>query len=342
MLYIFIDTNIVMHYKPVTEIDWLALTKSTECTIVLAPVVQDELEVKKRGHSKTAQRVQAFIKMIAARYKKDNKILENVSFEIPWKKPNKAFVESQDLVFEENDQKLLASMIDFKTSIDSTDDIMYCTSDVFASFRAEQRNIQTLSLPERYKVTTDLSDEEKEIQKLRRENEQLKNQIPEIFLVSVDGQSFLSIERKAGPNYTCEDHTISRMQQLRDRHPLLEFPQQGGYVGNMSYRKPLSPSEIVAYNRELETFYKEHLEIFRQEYELIRDERLYYTLNLVLSVGGSAPAKSVEVVLNFPSGLWWKWPRRSKQKKLSIHLHHINPNGPGIIRKLFTVLNLVS
>jgi len=43
MTYLFIDANVMLHYRRIEEIDWGTLSNSKEVTIVLCPVVVREL-----------------------------------------------------------------------------------------------------------------------------------------------------------------------------------------------------------------------------------------------------------------------------------------------------------
>src|ERR1039457_3665359 len=63
MMFLFIDTNVLLHYRRLEEIDWLGLSRSKEVVIVLCPVVIRELEQKKVFHpqKKIRQRAQEII-----------------------------------------------------------------------------------------------------------------------------------------------------------------------------------------------------------------------------------------------------------------------------------------
>jgi hypothetical protein len=50
MTFLFVDTNVLLHYRRLEEIDWLTLTASREVTIFLCPAVIRELDRQKVVH----------------------------------------------------------------------------------------------------------------------------------------------------------------------------------------------------------------------------------------------------------------------------------------------------
>src|ERR1039457_5839405 len=69
MTYLFVDTNVLLHYRRIEEIDWLKLSKSPEVVIVLCPAVIRELDHHKVSHpqNKFRQRAQAIITSLYSR-----------------------------------------------------------------------------------------------------------------------------------------------------------------------------------------------------------------------------------------------------------------------------------
>jgi predicted ribonuclease YlaK len=52
MKYIFLDTNIFLHFQDFEKIDWLSESFSKACKLIIPPVVIDELDEKKIGTNK--------------------------------------------------------------------------------------------------------------------------------------------------------------------------------------------------------------------------------------------------------------------------------------------------
>ena len=47
MKHIFLDSNILIHFQSIEQINWLKITNCKQCNILIAPIVIDELESKK-------------------------------------------------------------------------------------------------------------------------------------------------------------------------------------------------------------------------------------------------------------------------------------------------------
>src|SRR5580698_9395804 len=63
---IFPDTNVFLHYRRLTEIDWCALLKVKTVTIMIAPMVTGELEEQKtlNPSRKLRDRADASVRML--------------------------------------------------------------------------------------------------------------------------------------------------------------------------------------------------------------------------------------------------------------------------------------
>jgi len=62
MKYIFLDTNIFLHFQDFEKIDWLSESSSKACKLIIAPVVIDELDEKKIGTNKIGSRARKVLK----------------------------------------------------------------------------------------------------------------------------------------------------------------------------------------------------------------------------------------------------------------------------------------
>jgi hypothetical protein len=67
MLYLFLDTNALLHFKRPDQIDWPSLAKSSPVTLIFPPVVIRELEEQKvQNHTKRIrERAQAILGWLA-------------------------------------------------------------------------------------------------------------------------------------------------------------------------------------------------------------------------------------------------------------------------------------
>ena len=194
MTYIFIDTNIFLHFQDFQKIDWLTEIAVEKCTIVVAPIVLDELDEKKIGTSRIGNKARQVLNQIE-RLIDNPQIADNIAFEVILDKPLQNIYEENGLNFLEQDHRLIASIIDFKQKR-SVKNIVLCTNDIGPRLRAKQFSIGTLKLSDKYLLPTQESEEEKKLRKLEQENQKLKNRIPELSLRFEDLNEFQKFDTK--------------------------------------------------------------------------------------------------------------------------------------------------
>ena len=132
MKYIFLDTNIFLHFQDFEKIDWLYESSSKACKLVIPPVVIDELDEKKIGTNKIGNRARNILNRFEQLAEmEDSKIKENIDFEILLLKPSREIYETNDLNFDEKDHRLIASMIQFSEVCDLDKILLWCISRSF-------------------------------------------------------------------------------------------------------------------------------------------------------------------------------------------------------------------
>jgi hypothetical protein len=98
MLYIFPDTNLLMHFQRIDELDWKALTGTGDIVVVLAPAVVKELGKHKDQHpiKKLRQRARKLNSWLRQMRSNEDKRLKNgVILEVATAEPLE-FLESRD------------------------------------------------------------------------------------------------------------------------------------------------------------------------------------------------------------------------------------------------------
>ena len=119
MKYIFLDTNIFIHYKNFEEIDWLNEASCSDCTLVIAPIVLNELDKKKIGTNKISNKVRKILTRFEEIIEFEiTAIKDKVSINILSISPPKSIYENNDLNFDEQDDRLIASIIHFISTQD--------------------------------------------------------------------------------------------------------------------------------------------------------------------------------------------------------------------------------
>lgn len=171
MTYIFIDTNIFIHFRDFEEIDWPSVSgKRGPITLLIAPIVIDELDRHKYySNKKIANRVKKLLPRIEA-------ILENKSscryvlHYIPSRPLDETFSDNK-LDRKEQDDSLLATIIEFQHLVTTNNNhtIVYVTNDVGPRLKAKTLAIETIKLPDDHQLPIELDETEKENKALQKE-----------------------------------------------------------------------------------------------------------------------------------------------------------------------------
>lgn len=310
---IFLDTNIFLHFKSFDEIQWLEEINVTECEIVLSPFVIDELDRKKVGNSKVSNRARTTLQKIEKLLEMNVLVIQNViRLNILNYKPAKALYEEYNLSFEEPDQRILASIIDYRLK-NPTNTAILCSDDVGPRIRAKEFNIDVLKLSDKYRLPLEESEVEKKIKRLEQENLLLKTSIPKLKIGFEGGNEYKKIQIKESSLVT-KDHFIrTAMQHIRDELPHMEINIKKDSNENTLFSislqlSTLSQEQVDQYNLDLERYFDRYQQYLELLYEFMRQKELSYPIELFILNEGSVPGEEIDVHLHFPDGFDLMYP----------------------------------
>jgi predicted ribonuclease YlaK len=177
MTYLFVDTNVLLHYRRLEEIDWLNLSKSKEAVIILCPIVIRELDQHKISHpqGKIRKRAQEIIASLHPKLsgEESDVIRYGVRLEFVSEEPSIDF-NTHRLRSEIADDWLIASVIELKQK-KTNDEIKIVSADLGLSIKAKAQNIKVLRPLETDKLADELDEGEKRIRDLQKELTEIKN-----------------------------------------------------------------------------------------------------------------------------------------------------------------------
>ena len=175
----------------------------------------DELDEKKIGTSKIGNRARNVLNRFEELAEMDDaKIKENIDFEILLLKPSREIYETNNLNFDEKDHRLIASIIQFSKAF-NLDEILLCSNDIGPRLRAKMHGIKSLKLDSKYLIPKQISEEEKKIKKLERENQILKTRIPKLDVLFLNENKFLKIKIPENDYSNFEDFKNQRLKQIK-------------------------------------------------------------------------------------------------------------------------------
>lgn len=304
MKYIFLDTNIFFHFQYFETIDWLSEVSTSECKLMISPIVVDELDEKKIGTNKLSNKARKVLNRLEELIDVDNaQIQEKVFIEVILNKPQKKIYEEYELNFNEQDHRLIASILEFRDEKDDKD-ILLCTNDIGPRLRAKQYGITPLKLNEKYLLPFQESDEEKTIKKLERENRALKNKIPFLSLRFSDSKEFVQFNVQNGTNVDFEEFKSKVMEDVKSKNPYMEhldpFKNPAALISQNMFG--LTAEQINSFNEKLDIFFNAYKKALVEFYENEKRKNLIFEFNLVLVNSGNTPAEDIDIHLHFPDG----------------------------------------
>jgi hypothetical protein len=317
--YVFLDTNIFLHAKPIHEVDWVGLVGEAELTLVTAGIVVDELDVQKDSarSGRIKDRARMALKMIESWDETGSRIRPGVAA-VYLPAPARKAVTSYDLDPERGDDVLLASICAFRRDHAAARFVLV-TGDTGPRIKARRLEIECLELPERYRVA-DADPLEIENRKLQAEIAALKSRAP-VLSVRLHGglDDGYRIEVVRRPNLTVSrEEYVNRAGLAAIAHaPERNAPPRSetGAVAR-SPRKHFDLADL-AFATSADTIPADEYERYAQEREeYIRKARLHaedewqrldadnrsIALEFSLNNSGTAVAEDIDVSVHIPDG----------------------------------------
>ena len=299
--FLFLDTNILLHCKPPMEIAWKDNVKGSY-KLVIAPIVIDEIDKHRRSQKKK----------IAARAKSFSKLFEQVmdngdhDFILIANRPKVETFSKHTLDKTEQDDCLLAALLEFSVINPESNSILV-SEDIGPRLKAKTLGITSLKLPEKEHLAEEPDEAEIKLQKLTRENNELKNLIPKVDLYFDGRIKHISFDDFQGTE-TYDQFSAKRMEEMTKKYPYHKIPFKMPTPRDLIYHSALTESMLYndsnRYNRELDEFF----EIYQLDYlpELYKWKILkLLSIEITLEIynEGNIPAEDIDLSLHFPDGI---------------------------------------
>ena len=218
MKYLFLDTNIYLHFKDVEGIDWKSLvTGGEDFTIVVPPIVREEINEKK---DHTRGKIQHRAKKIFSKFA--NIFLEEKKMKYKYsdcEDPTNDLFEKYKFDKDSNDDKLLLSAILFDSTKNS---IILVSADINILIKAKTNGVTYFRMPndKEYLLEQERTEEEKEIEKLKEELEVYKNRKSNPQIIFEDGSSILKLKKPTPKDLEVEIENYLEKEKLKYPHSI--------------------------------------------------------------------------------------------------------------------------
>lgn len=223
MKYIFLDTNVFMHFNLFDQIDWGKITDTKDYKILISDITLRELDEKKYDKDdKKADRAKKIVSKIEKIIDEYNNIIQNKAKSelIILKAISKVFLEENSLNPDDQDNYLIASMIDYKNK-NPDHDIVLITYDSGPKLKAKSFGLNCIKMPEEFLLPKEPSQNDKKLKELQAENLRLKNKIPKLSVVFEDNKQSTALiitEQKFS-----EENKIIRMFDIEKEYKNLIY-----------------------------------------------------------------------------------------------------------------------
>jgi PIN domain len=301
--HVFLDANIVLHFKRADQIDWCGLAGASELTLVIAPIFLRELE-KQKVHNpsrKLRDRAADAVKWFAGLIDVDDPILRSgVRLQFL---PHVALLDFAALRLSESlsDDHLIASALEFRDADGGT--VLVATADVGVRVKLRAHNLRALIIPDDCRLPAELDAAEKELRDLRKEVARLRSRQPKLILHFEGGEQRLILPRRSRSSNELED----KLARVKSDHPHIPHANEKPMISLSAFDVAstlgsfgMKPAAIDHYNEQLDQFYREY-RTYLERVQALRDRAmLTYELTFALENNGAAPATDIDAILTFP------------------------------------------
>lgn len=307
MKYLLLDTNIYLHYIDFEQIDWGTIIGDKEYEIVVPYTVIKEIDKYKDGpKSKIKVRAKAVASKFGCYFLNDdyNKQINLVQIN----DPSDEILIRYHLNRSVCDDLIIGSILEFEHK----DDVIVISHDNTLLIKAKNLGLKFLpKMPDKYLISEEKSEEEKEHERCRKELEQLKNRQPKPQILFANCETVLRIK---APSVSNVDRKLEEiMIKIKSKNPKANI--------HTTIHEDISPSDIFndmlnslnrfqysiysdaqlrKHNIELDKFYAycERFYRFKLESELLEGQ--LKELSFIISNSGSAETGEMNIFLAFP------------------------------------------
>jgi hypothetical protein len=294
-LHVFLDTMIFLQFRSLLEVDWCEVLHSDSVRLLLAPVVLREIDNHKNfgSSSRLRRRARAASSQLYGLLSKSPEATVRPGVVLcRWTKLPTIDYAAHDLDPSCNDHMLLASALSYSREHTGVGTVVL-SEDAGVRLRALDLGLQTFTLPEHLRLSEEPDPDQAEIARLRKRVAELSTPpTPDLSLTFEGEATHLHIQLQPdSPRLDIDEE----MRSIRARVPL-------------DAHSPLNtlgvlPFSTAGYNAALHRFYADYETYLglRRDHRSLQDRTI--RLTLYLWNRGRAPAKEIEIAVEFPDGI---------------------------------------
>ena len=317
----FPDTNLFLHYRPLSEIDWCSFLQASAVEIKVAAVVTRELEEQKTLNlsRKLRDRAATALKLLHS-YLGQSQVRDGVTLEFLINEPTAESAAARGLNLQLGDDRLVGTLLLYR---DEHPDVpcTLVTSDLPLTVKATHYQIQLAAPSETLRLPSEPDVLEKKNKQLEAELLRYKSREPvvDVRFESGESHSRFQIARQTDADSDSETKIQSMLAAAKEKCPLIDLkPQQDSEATTIANNPFAEIAESIrkategfqAFGRQFYEDYNVRARAYYRDYEkYLRDTIAFKTLamrtiklNLILANTGTCPAEDIHVLLHFPDG----------------------------------------
>jgi len=302
----FPDTNCLLHYPCIKDIDWRSLCDSEFVRIILSRQVIAELDEKK-SHPTLRERAERSIKEIKRLLKEGGHVRDKVIIE-SFKKDIPFFEYPPDLNTDSQDDRIICQVIRCAEE-NAPIQVIVVSEDLGMELRCETFNIMVVEPPRAERLPNPTTDLERERNKAVKELHQLKNRMPDICVkISPTNEDFenqikIRLPDRESETINIESEIAHKTAELAVHRPCNQGGNPRSHIDQIGRIFLPSDEEYARHEKDLGIYlkkYRKHLESkARFDQCLLRAFEFW----IKIENAGNTPAFEVEISLRFASVL---------------------------------------
>ena len=311
MKYLFLDTNIYLHYQDFQQIPWnKVLGIDEDCTVVVVPKVHAELDEKKDS---AKGKIQRRAKKISSKLYEI--LMKHETTKIPvvrCKAPNPTEEDKRMLDLSRSDNVIILTAI---RSGWHSDDIVIISADKNIQFTAEDFGLGHYLMSDDYLLPPEQDEKDIEIQKLKHELEQLKTRHSSPYLSFEGNGDKITLTRPLQRNLDEELRGV--MAELVVKYPEATRDNYSKVIEDPTFlfTRQIDDSKIKAYNDERTEYLKEEYEYNQIKLAKEISDKSFKKISFNVVNNGTAPTGDMMVFIRVPDEIKlysWDESRESK------------------------------
>ena len=313
-LFVFVDTNVLLHYQFFRDVNWPKELCAEEVTLVFAPVVVEELDKRKwAGGRRDRERAKKVLKALKDLGLSTTPVemrsgVEAVALD---EEPVDALFARHRLQPRVSDDRLLASILAFREIQAGGAAILLLTADTGLSVKAPTRQITVAAPEERLELDDEPDETERHLESARRELERLRAVTPKLS-VTVAGKSLVEREVRRFAEFSAT--RLGRLLEAwRSKHPYVRaasdsvvIPGRGrislGLAGLPGLR---SKEDATKHNATIDRVYGDYGAFLRRWPARLNALTRCLDFRFVLENVGTAPADDVDLLISAEANGKW-------------------------------------